>query len=103
MRKISEFLHHAADYALAFNEEDNYSGKMKYSCNAVRMALECDTSDLEERIFAGLEAMGCDTECTTSFKNLGYEDGNWEIYEDTQGARYIWLKFAALMAEEQGV
>lgn len=103
MRTIAQIIHDAADYELAAGPEDD-NDKMKYSCNAIRSELEREPDVTEDRIFEGLEAMGCDTKATNLFKKLGYNDGSfWETDPETQGARYIWLKFAALMAEEQGV
>jgi hypothetical protein len=45
--------------------------------------------------------MGCDTTSSTLFHKYG--DNNFSISEEVQGMRYMWLKWAALMAEEQGV
>jgi hypothetical protein len=45
--------------------------------------------------------MGCDTTSSTLFYK--YVDNPFEISEEVQGMRYMWLKWAALMAEEQGV
>lgn len=99
--KISEVLHKAADEHLASNY-DNFNSSWKterFSCCAVGAAAGFD-SEVESRILKGLEEMGCPTSSTTAFSHLGYDD---ILDSETQGVRYMWLKFAALMAEEQGV
>lgn len=105
--KISEILHLAADKYLAHNLASKRDYTSWYSCNAVSIACLYEHADfqdyllLESRILMGLKEMGCDVSSSTAFKTLGYPDE--DLQEETQGARYMWLKFAALMAEEQGV
>lgn len=101
--KISEVLHKAADEHLAYDYlskiHSNRKGavyKARYSCCAVIEA--AGNRALCERIVVGLTEMGCPTESLEAFLDMGYED---DFDMETQGARYIWLKFAALMAEEQ--
>jgi hypothetical protein len=77
-----------------------------WSCVAVRAAvLELGVRaglDYTQRILmvaqieCGLRQMGCETRRVDQF------DDFWSSPE-TQGARYAWLKFAAMIAEEQGV
>ncbi len=100
MKLISEVLHDAADKYLAPNREVYwYNTHMEqFSCCTIVWAAGND--ELEERTLKGLEEMGCPTGSATAFIRLGYKDA---IDEETQGVRYMWLKFAALMAEEQGV
>jgi hypothetical protein len=100
--KISQVLHKAADKHLAYDYESYIHpsfDKERFSCCAVSIAIE-NNPDLYYRIMEGLTEMGCPTGSIYAFTNMGYED---ELDKNTQGARYIWLKFAALMAEEQGV
>lgn len=107
MATIADILHEAADEWLACSLGDyDLGGKTKYSCNAIVEALYDTVYDIEpmyNRIMEGLENMGLDTESASVFIKLGYPDYSWEVFEETQGARYMWLKFAALIAEEQGV
>jgi len=106
---IAEILHYAADNKLA-NEATEYwkhgGNKEKFSCCAMQEAVydlyrnspEPDKREkLIARISKGLEAMGCPTGSSHAFKD------NRKFVEKNQQARYAWLKFAATMAEEQGV
>jgi hypothetical protein len=120
--KISDILHDAADNELAHNQETYWlcdgdirkASRERFSCCAIDNALTnflykkyadlswCDRDTIREDILGdireGLEAMGLDTDSTRAF---GEEPAN--ISSDIQGQRYFWLKWAALMAEEQGV
>jgi hypothetical protein len=120
--KISDILHDAADKELAHNQETYWCSSTptrkasleRFSCCAIDNALTnfldknytslswLDRDDIREDIFAdikeGLEAMGLNTDSTRAF---GKEPDN--LCPDIQGQRYFWLKWAALMAEEQGV
>jgi hypothetical protein len=49
------------------------------------------------QILAGLKEMGCPTDSCDAF------DDSFGFNKENQQARYAWLKFAAMMAEEQGV
>jgi hypothetical protein len=108
---IAEVLHLAADKYLAKDDEEyrtvNEPEKQKYSCCSIECAVEelygYDTPILDD-ILDGLEEMGL-IGVSCSFKE--FEIANHTIVRTTtpesQGARYAWLKFAALIAEEQGV
>jgi hypothetical protein len=120
--KISDILHNAADEELAHNQKTYWccnsnirvASLERFSCcaidNAVHKHLEKKYPDLdwEQRadirddvmfdINKGLREMGLDVKSTSAF---GKEPDN--ICPDIQGQRYFWLKWAALMAEEQGV
>lgn len=104
--KISEILHLAADKYLR-PDRDYYTAKTLYSCVAIAMAQTSGICvDLEpwakynpefKNIMQGL--------CNMGFKTK-YDVGTIFIYCDPyerQQRRYSWLKFAAMMAEEQGV
>lgn len=108
---IAEILHLAADkYLAAKSSEYWYNGgkKEKYSCCAVSEAamslwnedkidsLE-DRNDLIKWTFEGLKAMGCPINSSDAFDDVNVFD------PESQQARYAWLKFAAMIAEEQGV
>lgn len=104
---IADVLHYAADKCLAYDRRFTADGmKEKFSCLAVTEAiyqLECslDGDSLYDRVFDGLKAMGCDISNDTLFMKYGDQPDN--VNETVQGMRYMWLKWAALMAEEQGV
>ena len=108
---ISEILHIAADKHLAVKEsEQEYrsGNKEKFSCCAVsetvwnlwnenKIVSRSEHDELIARCSEGLKAMGCPTDSLDAFNDHG------EFKEENQQARYAWLKFAAIIAEEQGV
>lgn len=120
--KISDILHDAADKELAHNQQTCWfcnnnirvASLERFSCcaieNAVHNYLDKKYPDLnlEERfdirdeimddIRRGLEEMGLDTQSIRAFS-----EEPEEVSADIQGMRYFWLKWASLMAEEQGV
>lgn len=107
---IADVLHCAADnHLIAESRENEGRYKERFSCSAVEEAIFCLTGDLYGgdsmallcRVMAGLTAMGCDTGSAGLFKKYG--DNPDHINPEVQGMRYMWLKWAALMAEEQGV
>jgi hypothetical protein len=112
---VSAILHYAADNCLAVNQKEywvNDGEKEKYSCCAVMLAVEqmyrlemygvevpyMEALALYKRIISGLKAMGCPVESSNAFS-----DEYNKINKENQQTRYAWLKFAAMMAEEQGV
>lgn len=103
---IADVLHYAADKCLAYDKRYTADGiKDKFSCGAVEEAIFCHTGDLafRRRVKAGLTAMGCDTRSSGLFKEYGDNPDDYVyINPEVQGMRYMWLKWAALMAEEQG-
>lgn len=107
MTTIAEVLHLAADKYLAANTQQYHKNKDRFSCTAVFEASRALRAENLDDIYDGLEAMGCPTSSRYAFQKLGYEDirefGNMRVFPETQGARFMWLKFAALIAEEQGV
>lgn len=107
---IADVLHYAADNCLAYNERYTTDGiKEKFSCCAIDEAVYQLTSHrgangFRNRVMDGLKAMGCDTGSHILFKEYGDMPHAYSIVDKTvQGMRYMWLKWAALMAEEQGV
>ena len=113
--KISEVLHLAADKYLAVSQEHyRKSGLVTYySCCAIARAY----SDLRgegvfkygmrstelRHIFKGLFNMGLPTDAFNNVCFGEYHSEDAELTrEEIQGQRYMWLKWAALMAEEQG-
>lgn len=105
--KISEVLHLAADKYLAANAHDYWhKNKARFSCGAIvnaKRSFRRDPTPSWSDINTGLCRMGCDTGSVSLF--IKYGDvyiGQNGINEEVQGMRYFWLKWAALMAEEQG-
>ncbi len=107
---IAEVLHYAADHCLAAESRfEERRGKKKFSCCAVDEAIvkmtgyaySGESALLRRRVMDGLKAMGCDTGSSALFKKYG--DKLYKYNHEVQGMRYMWLKWAALMAEEQGV
>ena len=106
---IAEILHLAADEHLASTRDEcwYFTGKKeKYSCCAVSEAAMSlwdedkidsveDRNELLRRIFKGLEAMGCPINSSDAFDDTG------AFIPENQQSRYAWLKFAAMIAEEQ--
>ena len=95
--KISEILHEAADVYL-WDGVAKHNYKNEYSCDAVQTAAfvngyrSLQIDDIKD----GLKEMGLNTNGFGEFSE--YITG-----VDRQSARHNWLKFAAMIAEEQGV
>jgi hypothetical protein len=102
---VADVLHYAADNCLASTEYEykNVNNKHKYSCTAVTEACDILHGNMQygawSGIMAGLKEMGCPIRSSTVFGDKGFG----VFSEENQQARYFWLKWAALMAEEQGV
>lgn len=105
---IAEILHVAADKHLAAKRYEYWSNggnKEKFSCCAMHEAVislnrTFTGSEVEvviDRITKGLEALGCPVDSTDAFHD------DFQFNAENQQARYAWLKFAATIAEEQGV
>jgi hypothetical protein len=105
---IAQILHVAADKHLAAKPSEYWSNggrKEKFSCCAMHEAVislnrTFTTSEIEvviDRISEGLKAMGCPVDSVDAFDDSG------DFSAENQQARYTWLKFAAIIAEEQGV
>lgn len=110
---IADVLHCAADnHLLAESRYSEGRHKERFSCCAVDEAIlhltgalySIDSSRLRRRVMDGLKAMGCDTGSSKLFIKYGDKPMSCDyINPEVQGMRYMWLKWAALMAEEQGV
>lgn len=129
---ISEILHDAADIFLAlkcsdkapaydlywrrysFNTPIQYKKtkykKERYSCLAVEAAVAYkfglpryanEAKILTKNIKAGLKKMGCPVD--SSYAYVKHGDDQLYMNPKVQGMRYMWLKLAAIVAEEQGV
>lgn len=110
--KISEVLHLAADKYLAEDWEYDRVLQDEFSCIAIIMAVKelvpsrKIADSFYNRIRIGLEEMGIDTYRGSQFDEFCTTSTipDWlNINKASQGARYTWLKFAAMIAEEQGV
>ncbi len=106
---IAEILHAAADKHLAAKASEYWSNggnKEKFSCCAMHEAVislnrTFTSSEVEvviDRITQGLKEMGCPVDSCSAFNDNGST-----FSSENQQARYAWLKFAATIAEEQGV
>jgi hypothetical protein len=97
---VADALHYAADHVLAATKYEYrcVPNKHKYSCCAATDAC-IDLNIRWSVVIKGLENMGCPTSSLNAFNDQGYD----KFSEEAQGMRYMWLKWAALMAEEQGV
>ena len=111
--KISDVLHLAADKYLAKDRSECFIKALShYSCCAIENALYelletgldmdslIEAEDHYHCISKGLENMGLLTWSVRQFEE--FEIGK-DITPESQGARYAWLKFAAMIAESQGV
>lgn len=106
MIKISEVLHLAADEYLSVDNYNIWGGcaacRTIYSCDAWDDALHhlLDNSAIHNQLYdviaTGQKELGLDTDLMSEFNDI-------PAGEERQGARYAWLKFCALLAEEQGV
>lgn len=108
--KISEVLHLAADKYLAKGiADENWYGPYQYTCSAIDKALADILQNAPPARFhrqlniikQGLRNLGLEDisgiECFKEFEKF------YDPTPESQGARYMWLKFCALLAEEQGV
>ena len=95
--KISEILREAADVHLWHGEGRLWdSCQESYTCCAV---CNVDCSAIEQRaVFRFLRRLGLDTESCSQFDDTHFDDS-----AALQGARFLWLDFAALVAEDEGI
>lgn len=107
---VADVLHYAADKVLIAHSRYSEARAEKFSCCAVDEAIYQMTGRLytdesfvlRRRVMAGLKAMGCRTGSHGLFRKYGDKPNEYDyINHDVQGMRYMWLKWAALMAEEQ--
>lgn len=109
---VADVLHFAADKCLVAHSRYGEDRVERFSCCAVEEAIYKMTGNgyigesvlLRRRVLDGLKNMGCNTGSMNLFKKHGDVPSEWDnINHRVQGMRYMWLKWAALMAEEQGV
>jgi hypothetical protein len=91
---IAKLLHRAADRHLSSTDSYGWDKEVE-SCSAVIVAAQ--KMDVDYRpVWRELEKMGVNTRSIRQFEE--FPPG-----PERQAARYAWLKFAAMIAEEQGV
>lgn len=107
---IAEILHDAADKYLKDDYFSREGGKARYSCLAILMSIfelesewyfeweDWKKNKQFKQIIQGMKNLGF----KTNYDNEGtiFADMRWS---EVQAARYGWLKFCAMLAEEQGV
>ena len=98
--KLSTLLHRGADECLSAN--DPYDG---FSCRAFWLAVDMAKSRGE--ISSTEWGILCD-QFQRGMEALGLDWGSFHAFDDVhpsvrQAARYQWMKFCALLAEEQGL
>lgn len=118
--KVSDIIHRAADHYLCHNGEFNVHAKDKhwvnFSCCAIDIAIGriykennlsywySERDLVEQAIKTGLRKMGCPVDSSDAFRQFQIKrvDGcGYDSTPESQSARYIWLKLAATIAEEQ--
>ena len=114
--KISKVLHLAADYYLTSNDKTRKWGPYQYSCTAIKEALHESLGFKKGKYHTHNQAIEFNhhfLNIEKGLRNLGLEypreifafrelEDFYNPTEESQSARYIWLKWCALMAEEQG-
>ena len=110
---IADILHIAADkYLVSDSRYEASYIQERFSCCAISSAIfditgtfyGVDSEVLRDQVMKGLTNMGCQVGSHTLFVKHGDMPDVYEsINPDVQGMRYMWLKWAALMAEEQGI
>ena len=114
---IAEILHDAADVYLAIHDSDRSvpgHTKTTYSCIAIQYAIFKDIVGFDRQCYHYRDMIENVQykEIMVGLNNMGFQvngDSYGTVFvdydddENRQGARYMWLKLAALMAEEQGV
>jgi hypothetical protein len=99
--KLSTLLHKAADQYLAASREEWLfkESKNKFSCCAVIYSL--NANDISKYIIAVdfLTSLGVDVQSSHNFNKFGYDTEDFT--EELQGVRYLWLKLAAKVAEDE--
>lgn len=106
---IAEILHIAADKYLWDGSGkfiDSPLDKEEFSCCAIYTVVLNNWSSLQ---FAGCNPLAADAMIDNGMRAMGLKPMSTKEFNDVppgpkrQAARYAWLKFAAMIAEEQGV
>jgi hypothetical protein len=104
---IADALHLAADKYLASDYKDykSFKGVNRYSCCAVADATDELNLNYGTAI-TFLNSLGCHTRAVHLFNKQEHwstKAGMYFVTPKSQGYRYLWLKFAAAMAESEGI
>jgi hypothetical protein len=93
--KISEILRLAANEYLAASR-DNYfcTNKKRFSCDAVEQAVRQAPDVSLFVVYEFLQKLGVGIRSIREFREFE------SVPENAQGARFLWLHFAALVAED---
>ena len=106
-RKLSDILEMAAGSHLRWPGDTNTKNRSRFSCCAVTFAFDkiCQPGDdvdenklFETRAFKFLTSLGLPSCSSNHFSDLETDDGIMSL--ESQGARYMWLKLAALVARD---
>lgn len=115
MNKLSTILNNAAEYNLAsIYLPDSSLEESEYSCLAVGRAAEDYFKSINSWAYIWEASVYFENTIMPFLKSLGlilhYDDerdeGEFNEFPkgpDRQSARYCWLKFAAMIAEEEGL
>jgi hypothetical protein len=109
-----QFYKYVAHYGSPAVIKEGVRDAERYSCCAVDAAIayhfklerwSVEAEKLGKQVKKGLRAMGCPVGSSSAFVKYGdaWEYDNTKVQGEVQGMRYFWLKWAAMMAEEQGV
>lgn len=99
--KLSDVFDRAADECLLVGERISvFDGRAEFSCDAVSAAIHGlngfsnRENSVRRRARQGMSEMGCPVESLDAYDDVHPAQ--------RQDARYLWLKWCALMAREQG-
>jgi hypothetical protein len=97
--KISEILRLAANEYLAASRDDYFcTNKKRFSCDAVEQAVRQAPDVSLFVVYEFLQKLGVGIRSIREFRE--FESSYELITEEAQGARFLWLHFAALVAED---
>jgi hypothetical protein len=101
-RKISDVLWLAANKHLAHDPDLFDFNKATFSCDAVYAVFSDYDDPLHRRTMDFLRELGCNTKGHNEFKQFEKQEGGWRsATKKAQGARYLWLMFAYLVARSE--
>lgn len=107
---IAQVLHLAADKFLAHDPKSHGDAANRFSCVAVISALDelylelsFDYDKLKYDTMRFLGDLGLDIYTDEDQFYEFLDEYDERLNEASQGARFLWLEFAALIAEEEGV
>jgi hypothetical protein len=95
MVKISTILQKAADEYLMCERNNYWDWKNPYSCVAVCHA-QGKPYSTHNKVVKFMKSLGCDVTGEYAFEEF-------ITFEKMQGARYLWLIFASLVAKNEGL